>query len=143
MGRVGARSIQARSCFALTVVAVLTSLAASCGGGTPEKPTPTATAPASSAPPSASAEPSASTSTPSPSPTALAKGVDAVVPTDLYPCASVEGGGFMWVTAFGSATVQKVDPATNEVVATFETDGQPCGVVFVGGFLWVGSVKGR
>jgi streptogramin lyase len=68
--------------------------------------------------------------------------VDAVVPTDLYPCASVQGGGFMWVTAYGSAEVHKVDPATNEVVATFETDGQPCGVVFAGGSLWVGSVKG-
>jgi streptogramin lyase len=49
----------------------------------------------------------------------------------------------MWVTAYGDGEVQKIDPKTNTVAATYETDGSPCGVVFVDGSVWVGSVSGE
>jgi YVTN family beta-propeller protein len=39
--------------------------------------------------------------------------------------------------------VQKIDPAMNQVVDSFDVDGQPCGIVYVNDFLWVGSVSGQ
>src|SRR5262245_59036272 len=68
----------------------------------------------------------------SPGRTTPAAAVVATIETDSQPCASVEGGGFMWVTNYGADTVMKVDPATNQVVATFDTGTRPCGVVFAG-----------
>ena len=39
----------------------------------------------------------------------------------------------------GSRTVSRIDPRTNQVVATIEVGNAPSGVVFSEGFVWVAA----
>jgi YVTN family beta-propeller protein len=57
--------------------------------------------------------------------------------TDLKPCGEVEGFGSMWVTNFGSGTVQRIDPTTNRVTGSVEVGASPCGIVVGAGALWI------
>ena len=44
----------------------------------------------------------------------------------------------MWVTNNCDGTVTRIDPATNEVVATIETGHHPKWLAVGGGHVWVG-----
>ena len=66
-----------------------------------------------------------------------------VVTVGSQPCASVPGGGAMWVSNFGDNTISRIDPATDRVTATYRVGSRPCGIVYVAGRLWVGLVGGQ
>lgn len=57
--------------------------------------------------------------------------------TDLKPCGEVEGFGSMWVTNFGSATLQRIDPATNRVTGSVDVGATPCGIAVGAGAVWI------
>ena len=47
----------------------------------------------------------------------------------------------MWVTNYGSATITRIDPATNEVIATVEGGFGPEGIGFTDDAVWVANVR--
>jgi YVTN family beta-propeller protein len=63
--------------------------------------------------------------------------VVAVIKTGTAPCAAVEGFGSVWVANYGSDTVSRVDPATNNVVGDVPVGDQPCGLAVGAGSVWV------
>lgn len=67
----------------------------------------------------------------------LREGVLAEIAIDGSPCFVAEAGGRVWVTAFDGNELNEIDPATNEVVETFDMPGGPCGMVERDGTLWV------
>jgi virginiamycin B lyase len=66
-----------------------------------------------------------------------------VIEVGAKPCAVAAGPDAVWVSAFGTDKVVKVDPATNTVVATYDVGTNPCGVVYASGRVWVGLVSGH
>ena len=55
------------------------------------------------------------------------------------PFSLAEAAGSLWVANFQSGTVQRVDPATNRVVAEIQVGGEPYGLAAGGGSVWVGN----
>ena len=53
-----------------------------------------------------------------------------------------EAGGLLWVSCTDTDTVNAIDPATGEVVATVETAVTPDGLAFDGTTLWVATEIG-
>jgi YVTN family beta-propeller protein len=51
------------------------------------------------------------------------------------------GFGSVWVTNFGSATITRIDPATNEVITTFDAGWGPEGIGFTDDAVWVANVR--
>ncbi len=51
------------------------------------------------------------------------------------------GFGSVWVTNFGSATITRIDPLTNEVIATIEGGFGPEGIGFTHDAVWVANVR--
>jgi YVTN family beta-propeller protein len=47
----------------------------------------------------------------------------------------------VWVTNFGSATISRIDPATNEVIATVDAAFGPEGIGFSGDAVWIANVR--
>lgn len=63
--------------------------------------------------------------------------VKKVIPTDRQPCAEVEGFGAMWITSFGSGTLQRIDPRTNRVTGRVRIGERPCGLAVGAGAVWI------
>jgi virginiamycin B lyase len=61
------------------------------------------------------------------------------IPLHASPRFLTAGEGAIWVLNQGDGTVQRIDPATGEVVATIETDHPGLGgdITTGGGFVWV------
>src|SRR5204863_4425065 len=55
------------------------------------------------------------------------------------PFSLADAEGSIWVANFLSGTVQRVDPATNRVVARISVGGQPYGLAVAPGSIWVGN----
>jgi YVTN family beta-propeller protein len=55
------------------------------------------------------------------------------------PFSLAEGDGSIWVANFLSGAVQRIDPATNRVVANVDVGGQPYGLAAGPGSVWVGN----
>jgi YVTN family beta-propeller protein len=63
--------------------------------------------------------------------------VTKTIRTDTQPCGVVEGFGAIWVTAFGSGTLQRLDPTTNRITGSVKISSQPCGLAVGAGAVWV------
>ena len=63
--------------------------------------------------------------------------VKKVIRTDQQPCAEVEGFGAIWITNFGSATLQRIDPRTNRVTGRVAIGQRPCGLAVGAGSVWI------
>ena len=55
----------------------------------------------------------------------------------VAPCAAAQGGGFVWVSEYGSPTLLKINPRTNKVVATTGIGYGACGLDFGAGSIWI------
>jgi YVTN family beta-propeller protein len=55
------------------------------------------------------------------------------------PFSLVEAAGSVWVANFLSGTVERINPATNRVVANVQVGGEPYGLAAGGGSIWVGN----
>ena len=55
------------------------------------------------------------------------------------PFSLAEAAGSVWIANFLSGTVERLDPATNRVVARIQVGGEPYGLAFGGGSVWVGN----
>ena len=53
------------------------------------------------------------------------------------PSAIVSGAGSIWVANTLAGTVSRIDPSTNDVVATIETGNAPSGITVAEDFVWV------
>ena len=53
------------------------------------------------------------------------------------PCAGVAAFGSFWQTNYGTATLSRVNPATNRVTQTGRLGAQPCGIAAGAGSLWI------
>jgi YVTN family beta-propeller protein len=53
-----------------------------------------------------------------------------------------EADGSLWVSNVDAYTVQRIDPATNEVTATVDTEPYPDGLLAAAGAVWVASDLG-
>ena len=68
------------------------------------------------------------------SPTVVAK---IAVPGSIQPCAAAAGGRFVWVSAYASPVLLKVDPRRNVVVGRTPIGFGSCGLGYGAGSLWV------
>jgi streptogramin lyase len=108
----------------------------------------------SAAKPSIFALPTARTCPPVPQlvdtiPPASSSGIEATIPVDLGAAGSAVGDGSVWVTAHRSGKVFRVDPTTNEVVASISVpkfrglENEPMSPVTVGPHgVWVPLIGG-
>jgi YVTN family beta-propeller protein len=53
------------------------------------------------------------------------------------PCAAIGAFGSVWVSNYGSATLTRVDPATNKATGTVKVGPSPCGLAAGAGAIWV------
>jgi YVTN family beta-propeller protein len=53
------------------------------------------------------------------------------------PCAEIGAYGSLWVANLGSASLSRVDPATNRVTGTVAVGASPCGLAAGAGAIWV------
>ncbi len=63
--------------------------------------------------------------------------VKKTIRTDSRPCGVVAGFGAIWVTNFGTATLQRINPATNRVTGRVKVGDRPCGVAVGAGAVWI------
>jgi YVTN family beta-propeller protein len=63
--------------------------------------------------------------------------VKKTIRSGAQPCGAVEGFGSMWVSTYGSSTLQRIDPATNRVIAQVDVGAQPCGLAVGAGAIWI------
>jgi YVTN family beta-propeller protein len=68
--------------------------------------------------------------------------ITATIDTGSEPSGVAVGAGYVWVTNGGSDSVSQIDPATNEVVASFEVQGGPDDVAVADDFVWVTTERG-
>ena len=57
------------------------------------------------------------------------------------PCGSAAYGKYLYVANYGSGTLARINPRTNEPVKTITVGDGPCGVVAGGGALWVENFR--
>jgi YVTN family beta-propeller protein len=57
------------------------------------------------------------------------------------PFSLAEAAGSIWIANFLSGTVERLDPATNRVIARIQVGGEPYGLAVGGGSVWVGRVN--
>ena len=55
----------------------------------------------------------------------------------LQPCAAAAGGGFVWVSGYGTPYLLKIDPRHNKVVSRTPIGYGSCGLGFGAGSLWI------
>src|SRR5919198_763469 len=55
------------------------------------------------------------------------------------PFSLAEAAGSLWIANFLSGAVERLDPATNRVVARISVGGEPYGLAAGGGSVWVGN----
>jgi len=63
--------------------------------------------------------------------------VKKTIRTDLQPCGVVAGFGAIWVTNFGTGTLQRINPATNRVTGRVKVGDRPCGLAVGAGAVWI------
>jgi virginiamycin B lyase len=63
--------------------------------------------------------------------------VEEVIPVGAGPEGIATGAGAVWVANLRGGTVSRIDPATNQVVATIRTGFFPAGVHVGAGGVWV------
>jgi YVTN family beta-propeller protein len=68
--------------------------------------------------------------------------ITATIDTGSEPSGVAVGAGYVWVTNVGSDSVSQIDPATNEVVASFEVQGGPDDVAVADDSVWVTTERG-
>jgi streptogramin lyase len=129
----------ARAAALATLVPVLLATVAACGGTTAT----TRPSPSTSAVASPTTVPAA-TGTPSPTPVPVATGTPlgdrlvAMLTVDTAPCAMAVDATSVWITGSADGLVDRIDPATNSIVATATTGGAPCGIAIGSdGRVWV------
>ncbi len=66
---------------------------------------------------------------------------DAVIPVGARPFRIATTGDAVWVTNNEATTVSRIDPATNEVVATIDVGGQVVGVDATDDATWVANTE--
>ena len=66
---------------------------------------------------------------------------DAVIPVGARPFRIATTGDAVWVTNNEATTVSRIDPATNEVVATIDVGGQVVGVDATDEAAWVANTE--
>jgi streptogramin lyase len=104
-------------------VLILALLLAACGGGDDDAPTPTIPPPAAT--PTAAAAPTAMP-TVAIAPTATtASAQPTTIEIGGAPFNPAVADGVVWVPNTGNSTIARIDPATNEVVATIALDVPP------------------
>src|SRR4051794_35037635 len=59
------------------------------------------------------------------------------VATGAAPCAAAMGGGFVWVSDYGSPTLLKIDPKTNKIAGKTGIGYGSCGLGYGAGSLWI------
>ena len=59
------------------------------------------------------------------------------VPSSIQPCAAAAGGRFVWVSAYASPVLLKIDPRRNVVVGRTPIGFGSCGLGFGAGSLWI------
>ena len=59
------------------------------------------------------------------------------VPATAQPCAAAAAGRFVWVSAFGSPYVMRIDPRRNVVVGRTTVGSGACGLGVGAGSLWI------
>src|SRR4051812_26333356 len=62
--------------------------------------------------------------------------VVATVVTDGAPCGGAVAAGSVWVAAYASSRLVRIDPATNAVTGHVRVGASPCGLVAAAGSLW-------
>lgn len=55
----------------------------------------------------------------------------------VQPCAEIGAFGSVWVANYGSATLSRVDPATDKVTGTVKVGAGPCGLAAGAGSIWI------
>jgi streptogramin lyase len=85
--------------------------------------------------------PATATASPAPTPGAYG-GATAVIPMAGGPRGVAWAGGAIWVASGLGNLLQRVDPATNEVVAEIDVGLRPITLVTVGDELWVSVLNG-
>ncbi len=118
-----------------TLVGVLLAATACSGGDVAATPTGAATAPRSPAP-------SAAPSGPVRPLIGEPSEVVAKVAVGGQPCGVVAAAGAVWVTDAQSATLVRIDAASNAVVTSTPVDATPCELTFGYGALWVATQSG-
>jgi hypothetical protein len=107
----------------------------------PPAPTPTPTRPPTNAPTNVPSSPSPE---PSPEPTLPDyAGAEAVIPVASGPRGVAWIDGHIWVASTRGDLVQKVDPATNEIVAEISVGRRPVTLVTLDDRLWVSVLNGE
>jgi len=120
---------------AIALIASVTLFVAGCQSGTPGSGTP----PPTPGPSAADVE----TPAPSPEPTVTPyAGAGAVIPLAAGPRGVAVADGAIWVASTIGDRLQRVDPATNQVVAEINVGARPVTLVTVDGRLWVSVLNG-
>jgi virginiamycin B lyase len=60
-----------------------------------------------------------------------------------HPISLAEANGSIWVANYARGVVQRIDPATNRIVATVRVPGQPWGLTVADGAVWAGNNGGH
>ena len=55
------------------------------------------------------------------------------------PFSLAQAAGSLWIANFLSGSVERLDPATNRVIARIQVGGEPYGLAAGGGSIWVGN----
>ena len=63
--------------------------------------------------------------------------VKKTIRTDLQPCGVIEGFGAIWISNYASATLQRIDPATNHVTGSVKIGAEPCGLAAGDRSIWI------
>lgn len=72
---------------------------------------------------------------------ASAPSVVARIGTDLHPCGTASGLDSVWVAAYDSGRLLRIDPATNRITQRIRVAPGICPVLVAGGSVWVASDK--
>jgi YVTN family beta-propeller protein len=65
--------------------------------------------------------------------------VKATIRTGLQPCGEVEGAGAIWTSTYLSATLERINPATNKVTGKVSVGAQPCGLAYGFDSVWINA----
>jgi YVTN family beta-propeller protein len=73
---------------------------------------------------------------PKPNPGPLVK---ATIRTGLQPCGEIEAAGAVWISAYLSGTLERINPATNKVTGKVTVGSQPCGLAYGFDSIWINA----
>jgi YVTN family beta-propeller protein len=73
---------------------------------------------------------------PKPNPGPLVK---ATIRTGLQPCGEIEAAGAVWISAYLSGTLERINPATNKVTGKVTVGSQPRGLAYGFDSIWINA----